>query len=412
MNLLETLRIAAVGLGANKLRSALTMLGIVIGVAAVSTLLSVGKGVETFVTGQFQSIGSNLLFVFEGEQGPNAPGQRPGKPLTNDDAEAIADPARAPDVLAVVPEWDGFARVTHGRSSTEVRIAGVTPEFTGVRSWSPLAGDFLTDGDLRSGARAAVLGISTYEELFPDGDDPIGATIQVNDVNFRVAGVMEERGGNVFGDEDSVIFIPLSTAQERMFPARTRDGKLRVSFIYAQAVSEDRLEAAAEQIAEVLRDQHGILFRDEDDFSVIAQSDLISAFGEVTGVLTIFLGAIAGISLLVGGIGIMNIMLVSVTERTREIGLRKAVGARRRDILWQFLIEAVTLCLAGGAVGITLGAVGAALVSRLTEQVQASVTLDSVLLATSVSAAVGLFFGIYPATRAARLDPISALRYE
>ncbi len=408
--IVENLRIALRGLAANKLRAGLTMLGIVIGVAAVITLLSVGKGVEQFVTAQFQSIGSNLLFVFEGS--PNGDSGQRTRPLTNADAGALSTDFRAADILAVAPEWDGFARVDYRRESADLRVAGVTPEYTRLRDWPVAAGDFVTEGDLRGSARIVVLGATAYKTLFPEGEDPLGATIKIKDINFRVAGVMAERGGNAFGDEDNVVFVPLSTAQERLFPARTRDGQLRVSFIYVQAASAERMEAAAAQVTEVLRDRHDIRFRDEDDFSVITQSDLISAFGEVTGVLTIFLGAIAGISLLVGGIGIMNIMLVSVTARTREIGLRKAVGARRADILGQFLIEAITLSLLGGVIGIAIGAVGSQLVSGLARDLQVRVTLDSVLLATGFSAAVGLFFGIYPATRAARLHPIDALRYE
>jgi putative ABC transport system permease protein len=256
-----------------------------------------------------------------------------------------------------------------------------------------------------------VLGQTVVEDLFPDNPYPVGETIRINGVPFRVIGVMEEKGGT-FGDQDNTVFVPLTTAQVRLFSARTASGEYRVSFILAEAVSEDRMDAAAEQIGAVLREQHDIAFTDEDDFTVLSQSDLLDTFGQITGVLTVFLGAIAGISLLVGGIGIMNIMLVSVTERTREIGLRKAVGARRRDILWQFLSEAVTLAVVGGLVGIGLGATGAQIVSALIQEFRSVVAPGAVLLATTVSAIVGLASGLYPAWRASRLNPIDALRYE
>ncbi|GAB4567631.1 MAG: ABC transporter permease [Anaerolineae bacterium] len=414
MNLMESVRIALRALSSNKLRSALTMLGIIIGVGAVITLVSVGKGVENYVTSQFQSIGSNLLFVVPGrldEAGP--PGaRRSGQPLTMSDVEAIADPLNVPDAAAVAPELSRYTAVSRGKQDAYPQVAGVTPEYAQVRNWYPALGSFITEEDVETHARVAVLGQTVLEKLFDENEYPLGQTIKINGIPFRVVGVMEERGGSSFGDEDNAVFVPLTTAQTRLFPSRSINGDYQVSVIYVQAVSEDRMEAAQEQITEILRRQHGITYRDDDDFTVINQADLISVFGEITGVLTMFLGAIAAISLLVGGIGIMNIMLVSVTERTREIGLRKAVGAKRRDILTQFLIEAVVLSLIGGAMGIVLGAVGAEIVSRLAEGLKATVTPQAILLATGFSAAVGLFFGIYPATRAARLNPIEALRYE
>jgi putative ABC transport system permease protein len=281
-----------------------------------------------------------------------------------------------------------------------------------VRNFYPITGNFFDQQDVAAAARVAVLGQSVYEELFPNGEPPIGETILINQVAFRVIGLMEEKGGSGFNDQDDVVLIPVSTAQRRLFPARRPDGSFRVDFIYAQVISEERQEAAITEIQLVLREQHNIAFRDEDDFTVLSQSELLSAFGQVTGILTIFLGVIAGISLLVGGIGIMNIMLVSVTERTREIGLRKAVGAKQQDILWQFLVEAITLALIGGLFGLLLGAVGGQVISNLSESLRPRIAWDSVLLAIFFSAAVGLFFGIYPARRAAQLNPIDALRYE
>ncbi|MCB0253753.1 MAG: FtsX-like permease family protein, partial [Anaerolineae bacterium] len=235
----------------------------------------------------------------------------------------------------------------------------------------------------------------------------------IDRIPFTVIGVLEEKGGGAFGSEDDIIYAPLTTVQERLVPSlRNSRGEPLLSVIYTQVISEDRMDAARTQIEELLRSRHDIQFRDDDDFSVINQADLIAIFGQITSVLTIFLGAIAAISLLVGGIGIMNIMLVSVTERTREIGIRKAVGARRKDILSQFLIEAVVLSLIGGLVGILLGWAGATAISNLQDDLTAVVTIQSILLAVGFSAAVGLFFGIYPATRAASLNPIDALRYE
>jgi len=415
VNLNEAMRIALRALSANKLRSLLTMLGIIIGVGAVITLLSVGRGVERYVTNQFQSIGSNLLFAVPGQLtsgGPPRARANTGSSLTMRDVIALRDPLRAPDVVAVAPEITRVGSVTAGKREITPQIGGVEPEYAAVRNWTVEAGRFITQEDVTAHARVAVIGQSVVTRLFPDEDNLANRTIEINNVSFRIVGVLQKRGGSGFGDEDNQIFVPITTAQTRLFPSRTTSGDYRVSVIYLQATAEDRMDAAASQITEVLRETHGITYSNDDDFSVVSQADLISIFGQITGVLTLFLGAIAAISLLVGGIGIMNIMLVSVTERTREIGIRKAVGAKRRDVLAQFLLEAIVLSLIGGFVGIGLGAGGAALVSRLQSDFQTFVTLDSVLLATGFSAAVGLFFGIYPATRAARLNPIDALRYE
>jgi putative ABC transport system permease protein len=369
-----------------------------------------------YIEGQFQSIGTNLLFVFPGSQ-EEAQGGPPGlseetAELTNGDADALRDPVRAPDVAAISPQVLRSIVVATGRRDTIVQVQGVTPEFAQVRNWFPEVGTFIDQEDLNSRARVAVLGKTVVEDLFPDNPYPLEQTVKIKGIPFRVIGVLEEKGGGEFGDTDNRVMVPLTTAQTRLFPSRGRTGEHLVTIIMVEAVSEDRMDAAAEQIAAILRERHGIDFRDEDDFSVVSQSDLIAVFGQITDVLTIFLGAIAGISLLVGGIGIMNIMLVSVTERTREIGLRKAVGAKRRDILWQFLLEAMTLSLIGGIVGVGLGAVGAQAISALAEGFRAVVSPQAVLLATTFSAAVGLFFGIYPARRASLLNPIDALRYE
>jgi putative ABC transport system permease protein len=416
MNILESLRLAFRALAANKLRAALTMLGIIIGVGAVITLMSVGEGVSVYIEEQFQGIGSNLLFVIPGafdEATSGPPGMRAsGAELTNSDVEALRDPIRTPDVARIAPQVFNSTVVATSKEDTIADVSGVTPEYAQVRNWFPAVGQFINEQDLISRARVAVIGQTVVENLFPDDPYPLDETIKINGVPFRVVGVLEEKGGSQFGDEDNTVLVPLTTAQTRLFPSRSRSGDYQVSVIFVEAVSEERMDAAAEQVSIILREQHEIDFRDEDDFSVISQSDIISVFGQVTDVLTIFLGAIAGISLLVGGIGIMNIMLVSVTERTREIGLRKAVGARRRDILWQFLLEAMTLSVIGGIIGIGIGVAGAQVVSSLVDGFSAVVSAQAVLLATTFSAAVGLFFGIYPARRASLLNPIDALRYE
>ncbi len=415
MSLSESIRLAFRGLAVNKLRSALTMLGIVIGVGAVITLLSVGQGVDRYVKEQFMSVGTNLLFVIPGtlEQG-GPPSMRAGQSaaLTLGDARAISDPVRVPDVVKVAAELTRFATVSAGKRETYLQVHGVTPEYQEVRMWKPAQGAFISEGEVTGHSRVAVLGQTAADRLFPDDPLPLGKTIKINKVPFRVIGIMERKGGSGFGDQDNVVFVPLTTAQARLFPSRTISGEYRISVIYAQASAENRMDAAADQISAVLRERHKISYKDDDDFSVINQADLLNIFGQITGVLTIFLGAIAAISLLVGGIGIMNIMLVSVTERTREIGLRKAVGAKRRDILMQFLIEAVVLSLVGGFIGIALGGIGAFAVGQLAKELRTFVSPQAVLIATGFSAAVGLFFGIYPASRAARLHPIEALRYE
>lgn len=411
MKFWESLRLALKALAANKMRAALTMLGIIIGVGAVITLMSAGEGVQEYITKQFQSIGSNLFFIIPGSFDQEL--RRPAY-LTMKDAEALRNVTEAPHVLRVAPTIQGTARVTTPGKDRTVDVNGVTEDYAAVRDWATQAGVFITPGDNQGQARIAVLGKKTADYFFPDIPDPSGEIIRVNGVPFRVVGVMEERGGSNFRSEDEIVFIPLNTALSRIFPRRTNTGEPRLTFIYVQAVAEDRMNAAIEEVSQILRQRHRIAPGDPDDFTAISQSEIIGTFQQITGVLTVFLGAIAGISLLVGGIGIMNIMLVSVTERTREIGLRKAVGARKSDILAQFLTEAVMLSLVGGIIGILLGATGASVVSYVLrdEGFRAVITLNAVLLATLFSAAVGLFFGIYPAQRAAALNPIDALRYE
>jgi putative ABC transport system permease protein len=414
MKIIEAIRIAMRALAANKLRSVLTMLGIIIGVGAVIALMSIGRGVEKYVTDQFAGLGSNLLFIAPGSlsDGPPRLRQTQPKALTVADLSAITDSGLVPEVRAASAEYATFATVGRNGKDLSVSVSAVTPNFPDVRAWNTTIGQFFNQADYDERQRVVLLGQDVYTELFPNGEFPIDQTVQINNVNFRVIGVMESKGGGPGGNQDNAIFLPLSTAQDRLFRQKTISGEYEVSVIYASVADADNMEAAQQQLTELMRERRNVTFLDEDDFSIISQNDIISVFGDILGALTIFLGAIAAISLLVGGIGIMNIMLVSVTERTREIGLRKAVGAKRADVLIQFLIEAVTLAVVGGVIGILLGWGMAFGVSAAFDAFDAVVGADAVLTSLLFSMAVGLFFGIYPAFRASRLNPIDALRYE
>jgi len=407
MNIGQAIIEALESLNANKMRSGLTILGIVIGVAAVIAMLAVGSGAQNTITGSISGLGSNLLFVF---RGGNDEVRNP-QPLTRGDADAIADPFQAPSVALVAPYISSNLSVTFGGESMTSSINGVTPNYLEVRNYTLLEGDFISEENILGRGSVAVIGVEVADKLFGHRDGLIGETIRVEGQPFRVIGVLTPRGGGAFGSEDNIVVIPISTAQSRLI-RRSSD---RVDFILVQATSADLVDQASEEIAQILRTRH----RTElgaDDFQIFSQQDFVATAQSITNVLTIFLGGIAGISLLVGGIGIMNIMLVSVTERTREIGLRKAIGARKRDILIQFLTESSLLSMFGGILGIGLGwliayIVGLIAAANNTELIPA-VGLDAILLATIFSTAVGLFFGIYPANRAANLQPVEALRHE
>jgi putative ABC transport system permease protein len=408
MNFSQAIREAIESLSANKLRSGLTMLGIIIGVAAVIAMLAVGAGAQNTITGSISGIGSNLLFVFSGNMQEQV---RNEQPLTLDDANAIADPFQVPSVAAVAPMVQGNAKVTFAGEVANTSIMGVTPDSQIVRNYELTEGVFISEDDMLARASVAVLGPDLAEKLFGRRDGVVGETIRVEGQPFRVIGLLKSKGGSTFGSQDDVLLAPMTTTTARLV-RRTRE---QVDVIYVQAINPDQVSQASEEIAEVLRQRHRTLLG-EDDFSVFSQQDFVATAQTITNVLTIFLGGIAAISLLVGGIGIMNIMLVSVTERTREIGLRKAIGARRRDILIQFLTESSLLSLFGGLIGIGLGYLIAFIVGRVAAASGTpfvpQVSLDAILLATLFSTAVGLFFGLYPANRAAGLEPVEALRYE
>ncbi|NDJ62548.1 MAG: FtsX-like permease family protein [Chloroflexi bacterium] len=411
MSLFESLRIAVAGLVTNRLRAVLTTLGIIIGVGAVIGLVSLGRGVELFVAQEFQSLGSNLLFVFSSR--PASDTRTTIQPLSTIEADALANPTIAPSIRQVAPQYQVGGQIVAGANSFRLAISGSTPNYTSVRSWFPSLGTFITQEHVTDAARVAVLGTTIVEILYGDSTfDPVGQSVRINDRVFTVIGVMEERAAGFLGDENEAVFIPISTAQTRLDRARTRDGGFEVSVLNIQAVDESRMVAATLEIETYLNDAHGINFQGEQDFTIISQADILDSLGAITGILTAFLGMIAGISLLVGGIGIMNIMLVSVTERTREIGLRKAVGARGVDILMQFLIESVVLSVIGGGLGVLLGVMITLFAGVLVPDLALGVTTDSIILATAVSSFIGIFFGAYPASRAARLRPIDALRFE
>ncbi|HRN51300.1 MAG TPA: ABC transporter permease [Anaerolineales bacterium] len=408
MNYLNSFTVALESLAANKLRSALTVLGIVIGVAAVIAMLAVGRGAQSTITGTIEGIGTNLLFVISGG---NSDVTNP-KPLTLADAQAMQDPFSAPSVIGVAPMMQGSATVAAQGETTSTVLDAVTPDYGPVRNVELVEGEFISEAHILSRSAVVILGPDVAEALFDRTEGVVGETVRIEGQPFRVIGLLVSKGGSGFTSEDNRVIVPLTTAQSRLLRRSTPN---RVDMILVQAASSDAVPQASEEIAAILRARHrtGI---GADDFTVLNQQDFLDTAAAVTGVLTVFLGGVAAISLLVGGIGIMNIMLVSVIERTREIGLRKALGARKRDILIQFLAESSMLSLLGGVLGIIFGWLISLAVGAVAAASNADITpvigLDSVLLATLFSMAVGLFFGLYPANRAASLEPVEALRFE
>jgi len=407
MTLLMIIRVAFRALVRNKMRAALTMLGIIIGVSAVIAMVSIGQGASASVQAQIESIGTNLLFVSAGAQ--NVGGVRSGtgdtgtQTLTVDDLDAIK--REVPSVSMVTPSVNSRAQMVAGNQNWNTALTGVSEQYPEIRKWPVASGSFFTDADVRTAARTIVIGQTLADNLFP-GTDPIGQDIRVMNLPFRVVGVMQKKGQDAQGrDQDDVAFAPFTTVQKKIL------GRDRVQIAYVSAISQDATYTAQDQITELLRQRHKLSANEPSDFTVRNMTDIAEAANETSKTMTILLACIAGVSLLVGGIGIMNIMLVSVTERTREIGIRMAIGARSSAVRTQFLIESIVLSLTGGTIGIILGVVLSLAIPAFLgwpTLVSALAIVGSVLF----SAAVGIFFGYYPARKAAALDPIEALRYE
>lgn len=407
MNIMENIRISFRALAANKLRSGLTMLGIIIGVGAVVALMAIGRGATRSVTSTVEGLGSNLVSVFSARNVRQTGAQV--TPLYYSDFQVIQKEVN--NVIGISPIYQSSFQVKYGNNQSQFSVTGVTPEFTAVQAYTIAQGRLITNGDNSAESRVVVLGSQAATDLF-SGPNPLGRDININGINFRVIGVLASKGTAGFGSADEVILVPLETGYTRLFGGRAlENGRRLVSSISLSAATPDVVDGVISQVEYILRKDHGLTLRDTLPFTVSSQNQFLSTLNTITTTLTAFLGAIAGISLFVGGIGIMNIMLVSVRERTREIGLRKAVGARRSAILMQFLIETITLSLVGGIIGILLGA-GIAGIVTLTGLITTYVSADVVLLSFFFAALVGLFFGIYPAYQAASLRPIEALRYE
>jgi len=409
MNIFESIRISFRALAANKLRSGLTMLGIIIGVAAVVALMSIGRGATRSVTSRVEGLGSNLISVSSARVVRQAGVGAQSTALYLSDYQAIAQDTN--NVVGISPTYETSAQVAYGANQSQFSITGVTPEFASVQAYTIAQGRFITNGDNAAESRVVVLGSQAATDLF-SGLNPLGRDITINGINFTVVGVLVSKGTTSFFSSDEIILIPIETGYSRLFGGRALvNGQRTLSSISLSAANSNVVNDVISQVEYILRRDHKLTLTETLPFSVSSQSQALSTLTSITTTLTIFLGAIAGISLFVGGIGIMNIMLVSVRERTREIGLRKAVGARRSVILMQFMVETITLSLVGGILGILLGAAIAGVVT-LTGLITTYVSLDVILYSFFFAALVGLFFGIYPAFQAASLRPIEALRYE
>ncbi len=412
MQSLQVISIALRALTVNKMRSLLTMLGIIIGITTSVVLITAGQGVEKYIHDLFAGVGTNVLFVFPGQiDDSNNPSEEPriGE-LTLSDARALANPLNVPDVAAIAIEANARGTVVRGNEALQIDLLAISPEHETIRGWNAQIGEFFTQEDMDGRRRVALLGHETYQRLYQPNEDPVGTQIRLEGVVFTVKGVMKQIGFSQFGNRDNSVFVPYTTAQERILKWKTVNGDYKVSQILASVINEDRMAQAQIEIEELLRERHRIDYFEEDDFSVVNQADFISVFGDLTTVVTIFLGSIAAISLLVGGIGIMNIMLVSVAERTREIGLRKAIGARRWDILQQFLVEAVFLSVLGGVFGIALGGVLTSVAGDQFDAVDLSVRPGTAFGVVLFCVSTGIVFGFWPAWRASRLKPTEALR--
>jgi putative ABC transport system permease protein len=418
MNVWEALALALSGLASNRLRSGLTMLGILIGVGAVILLVAVGNGTQAQVQKQVQSLGTNIIYVSSSNArgaGGVSQGFGSAQTLTQQDVNALNDQSQAPHIVTAIPVTGAAGIMTYQNQNWFAQASGSTPQFAQVRDYQLAAGAMFTAADVTNSARVVVIGQTVVQNLF--GGDPnaaVGQLIKIQRISFRVAGVFAAKGSAGLGNQDNVAVVPISTAWAYLTGGRGKN----ISQIVIQATSSDSIQTAENEATQILLNRHQISDPSQADFQMQSQQDLLNTAGQITGALTILLGSIAAISLVVGGIGIMNIMLVTVTERTREIGIRKAIGARRRDILLQFLIESMFLSGVGGLLGILVGAglatwAGSGTISFGSTSLPAPiVSVPSVVLAFGVSVGIGLFFGIYPANRAAALNPIEALRYE
>ena len=403
MNLIESLKMATTALSSNRLRSSLTMLGIIIGNASTIALVGIGQGAQKLAAEQFESLGPNVLFVAPGSQETRRTSFTLPKTLVWADAIAIAE--QVPTVKGVAPQITSNQLITYRSNNTNKQVTGVTPSFLTVRSFDIDNGRFISDLDLKRNNRVVVLGAEIADKLFP-WDNPLGKQIRIKNISFEVIGVMQAKGSFLNNNQDETVYIPLSTMANQIV-GRTSPYGTQVNFIAVSAQDENSIRAAKFQIENLLRLRHKIT--NEDDFSIQTQKDVLTIVGTVTGALTFLLAAISAISLLVGGIGLMNIMLVSVTERTSEIGLRKAIGAKEQDILIQFLLEAIILSAAGGTVGTLIG-IGGIVAVGLFSALSPIISPLAIVLAVSVSGGIGLFFGVFPARSAAKLEPIVALR--
>ncbi len=413
MNLWQSVRVALTSLGSNKLRTFLTMLGIIIGVSAVIALLAIGNGATANITANLTRNGTNLITITPGggQTGGVAGAAGSLQTLTYEDAQDLAALGASVGIAGVSPERTGNAQIAFGSSNSNSRVVGAVPDYLTVHDANTSLGSFITEDQQAATAAVAVLGSNIANTLFPAGN-AVGSTIKISGQPYQVIGIMESKGGSGFGSVDDNVFVPLSTSLKRLFGYRSAGVVGQpISSIAIKAENANAVTGVIEITTQTLRTRHKLSQNKANDFQVTNQADQLASLNSVTQTLSIFLGAVAGISLLVGGIGVMNIMLVSVTERTREIGIRKAIGARRGDILRQFLIEAVVMSILGGLLGVALGFAIAAGVTA-TGFTKAIVSPSSIVLAFTCAVAIGIFFGIYPANRASRLNPIDALRFD